>query len=337
MITIYLGVDMAKATFEAALWEEGKQTQLGEFNNDPSGYQQLSSALKGYTKRKSTIHLVAEATGTYHLGLLGYAYEQEWQVSLPNPTTVRNWARGQGQRAKHDKIDARTLARYGAKEQPSTQQPLPEEVLTLSLLLSRQEDLEKNLQQEKNRLESFQQRPGTCAFVLADLLQSIHFIEESLQQLLQAIKAHLQLYPLLKQQRTHLLKVPGIGEKSVLKLLVYLYRWDAHTCGQGDFKGLTAFAGLDPVTFSSGTSVFKRPAISKMGDAAIRSTLFMCALGGVHAKASPLVTFYQRLLGRNKPKKVALVAAGRKILAWAFGVFRSGNPFDPALASAKTP
>lgn len=335
MTTLYLGIDIAKATFAAAIWWQGQPTQLGEFSNDARGYQQLATAVSRATPQPGAVHLVAEPTGTYHLGLLNYAHEQGWQVSLPNPTTVRNWAKGQGQRSKHDQIDARTLARYGATVQPATQQPLPEEVLTLALLLSRQEDLEKNRQQEKNRLESFQQRPGSCPFVLADLQLSIQFIEERLQQLEQALKAHLNAYPQLKQQRRHLLQVPGIGEKSVLKLLVYLYRWDAHTGGQGDLKGLTAFAGLDPVTFSSGTSVFKRPAISKMGDATIRATLFMCAMGGVHAKASPLVAFYQRLLGRNKPKMVALVAAGRKILSWAFGVFRSGNPFDPALASPK--
>jgi hypothetical protein len=78
-----------------------------------------------------------------------------------------------------------------------------------------------------------------------------------------------------------LLQVPGIGAKSVLPILVFLYRWDAHTCGQGDFRGLTAFVGLDPVEFSSGSSIFRRPSISKMGDATIRRTLFLCALGGV--------------------------------------------------------
>jgi len=336
MTTIYLGTDMAKATFEAALRQQEIAKPLGEFNNNPSGYKQLSKKLQRYTKGDQEIHLIIEATGTYHLGLLGFAYEQGWQVSLPNPKTVREWAKGQGQRVKHDKIDARTLANYGAKEKPGVQQPLPEEVLTLSLLLNRQADIEKTLRQEQNRLESFRQRPNACPIVLDDIQQSIAFAQQRLRHLQQAIKAHLQAHPHLKQQHTHLLQVPGIGEKSVLHILVFLYRWDAHTCGQGDFSGLTAFAGLDPVEFSSGSSVFRRPSISKMGDAAIRRTLFLCALGGVHAKDNPLVAFYQRLLGRNKPKKLALVASGRKILAWAFGVFRSGTPFDPALASPKS-
>jgi len=335
-MTVYLGVDMAKATFEAALYQQETITALGEFPNTQDGYKQLAKAVTRAVPRSAEIQLVAEPTGTYHLSLLGYAHGQEWQVSLPNPKIVRDWAKGQGTRAQSDKIDARTLATYGAKEEPPIQRPLPAEVLTLSLLLSRQEDLEKNLQQENNRLESFRQRPNASPIVLDDLLLSIQFLHARLHAIRQAIKAHLNDHPHLKQQRNQLLQVPGIGEKSVLRILLFLHRWDAHTCAQGDFKGLTAFAGLDPVTFSSGTSVFKRPTISKMGDASIRRSLFLCALGGVRAKSTPLVAFYQRLLGRNKPKMVALVAAGRKILGWAFGVFRSGNPFDPALASAKS-
>jgi hypothetical protein len=31
---------------------------------------------------------------------------------------------------------------------------------------------------------------------------------------------------------------------------------------------------------------------------------------------------------RGKPKKLALVAAARKLLAWAWAVFSSGQPFD---------
>ena len=59
------------------------------------------------------------------------------------------------------------------------------------------------------------------------------------------------------------------------------------------------------------------------------------ALGGSRAKDTPLAHFYHRLLQRQKPPMVALIAAARKILVWAFAVFESGRPFDPALASSK--
>jgi hypothetical protein len=55
----------------------------------------------------------------------------------------------------------------------------------------------------------------------------------------------------------------------------------------------------------------------------------MGALGGVRGQ-NPLRTFYQRLVGRGKAKRLALVAAARKILTWAWIVFSRDIPFDPA-------
>jgi transposase len=66
------------------------------------------------TAAETVVHLVVEPTGDYQLALVAFAYEQEWQVSLPNPKQVRDWAKGMGQRAKTDAQDARLLARYGA-------------------------------------------------------------------------------------------------------------------------------------------------------------------------------------------------------------------------------
>ena len=64
-----------------------------------------------------------------------------------------------------------------------------------------------------------------------------------------------------------------------------------------------------------------------MGDQAVRRRLFMGALGGVRGD-KPLRAFYQRLVGRGKPKLVALVAAARKLLIWAWAVFRRQTVFD---------
>jgi transposase len=335
MLPLYVGIDTSKEQLDVAVHDGQTLQSLGTFPNDPTGFTQLGEQLTKHAAGRP-IHLVIEPTGSYHLGMVAYAHDQDWNVSLPNPQVVREWSRGQGQRAKTDQIDARLLASYGAKEEPRAQHPLPPEVEDLDELLHRQDDLQKMLTQERNRLHSLQRRPHATTPVTQSLETVIEALEKALKEVEAAIQAHLQAFPHLAQQRRHLLKVPGIGEKSVLPILVFLYRWDAHSAGQGDAKGLTAFAGLDPVVHTSGTSVAKRPSISKMGDADIRSRLFLCALGGNRAKDTPLTRFYRRLLARMKPKMVALIASARKILVWAFAVFRSGLPFDPALALSKS-
>lgn len=336
MKPLYMGCDMSKLVFEVDLQAKDIDKNIGEFQANTDGYGKLHKAVNKYVKKGYRCHLIVEPTGTYHLGLIAYAHEQGWDVSLPNPALVRVWAKGQGIRVKTDKIDSRALATYGLKEEPTPENSLPEHVNELNLMLKRKDDIEKSLLQERNRLESLDHRPLPHDAIRLSILDAIAFYDGQLSAIEQNIKSHLRTHEDLAEMQKFLLTVPGIGDKSVLKIMVFLFRWEARTFSTGDANGLVAFAGLDPVAHTSGTSVYRRPSISKMGDGEMRRTLYMCSLGGIKAKSSPLVDFYQRLLSREKPKKVALVAGARKILVWAFAVFRSGGPFDPAKAMPKS-
>jgi transposase len=49
----------------------------------------------------------------------------------------------------------------------------------------------------------------------------------------------------------------------------------------------------------------------------------------VAVRYNPLMfAFYSKLLTKGKPKKVALIAVMRRLLVLAFGVLKSGKPFD---------
>ena len=274
------------------------------------------------------IHLVLEPTGGYELGLVTFAHQQGWLVSLPNPKQVRRWAEGVGKRAKTDQQDARLLAEFGAKYQPKPQQQMPAHIRQLDSLLRRQDDLEKLLRAERNRQQNQDFIPHTPLAVSHSLQTIITALETEIKQIHQAIKNLVKEHTDLKQDKKRLLSVPGIGRKTVLPLLVLLHRWQALTNGEGTEKGLTAFLGLDPQPYESGRSVSKRATISKMGDRSGRCKLYMAALGGVRAKNSPLCFFYQRLVGRGKAKRLALVAASRKILVWSWVIFSWQSTFD---------
>jgi transposase len=325
-VTQYVGVDMAKASFQAAVVKATGVETLGAFANTASGYPELGQAL---LPEAGPIHLIVEATSTYHLALVTYAHQQGWSVSLPNPKLVSEWANGSGRRAKTDQVDALVLAQFGAERRPPAQQPLPEAVRLLEQLLRRKQDIEQMVNQEHNRQAQVHQPADAISASLERLRQAL---TEELAALDAAIQEHLEAHPDLKQQRRLLLQVPGIGQRNVLHILVLLARWEAHTAGQGTAKALTAYVGLDPVQHSSGKSVYKRPAISKMGNTDWRRRLFLSALGGTRATNSPLTHFYHHLLARHKPKKVALIACARKILVWALAISRSGEAFVPARA-----
>ena len=123
------GVDMSKASFVGAVWVADQAVELGQFDNNTSGFAAMQQALVAQQRqqRASQIHLVVEPTGGYELGLhpegTRFAYEQGWAVSLPNPRQVREWAKGIGKRAKTDRVDARLLAQFAAQRRPPAQPP----------------------------------------------------------------------------------------------------------------------------------------------------------------------------------------------------------------------
>jgi transposase len=320
---------MAQATFAVGLWEEGQGRYLGELPNEPTGFETLADRLRKEQERTQAelIVLVLEPTGGYELPLATFALEQGWRVCLPNPRHVRDFAKGLGQRAKTDKQDALLLARYGAERKPPAWAPLPAEVSELESLLDRKRDLEQMLQQERNRQQGWTGRPNVSPRVLPSVEGMIQSLEAALGEVEGAIRQHLKEHPELAEQVRQLLSVPGVGKKSVLPLLVLLHRWHVLTGGTGSAKKLSAYAGLDPQTHESGTSVRGRETISRMGDREMRALLYMCALGGTKGK-NALREYYQRMVGRGKAKKLSLVAASRKILIWAWAVFRDHVAFQ---------
>lgn len=327
---LFLGVDVAAATLDAAWQCEHERQVLGQFANTLAGFGQLRAQLVATLAQPDLeVYLVLEPTGGYELALVAYGRDQGWQVCLPNPKQVRDWAKGDGRRAKTDAQDAQLLAAFGAAKQPRPQTELPPEVQELADLLGRQEDLEKLVRAERNRLSSYETHPQPSRWVLQSLQRTIATLQQELDDLNQQLDDFTDQHPGLRADQERLRTVPGIGRKNVLPILVQLHRWQARTAHTGDAKGLVAFTGIDPQPFQSGRSVYKRSTISRQGDARVRHMLYMGALGGLRGKGlNPLRSFYDQLVGRGKAKTLALVAAGRKILVWAWAVFTRQVSFD---------
>lgn len=332
---LIIGVDMAKQKFDAGLWLDQKGQILGQFTNDATGYAFMKKSVHQQFATVDIIKLIIEPTGGYEMGLILYALEQGWQVSLPNPKIVKDWAKGSGWRAKTDRQDAMMLAQYGVEKNPPCYQPLSVSMQELNDLVTRQEELKKLLRSERNRLTQYQQRPRQNGRVLRSLEKIIETLEEELSAVEEEAKQFIKEDHKLQRMRKQLLTVPGVGPVLVNHLLVLLSHWSLRTNKQGTTKQLVAFAGLDPQPHESGSSVFKRATISKMGDTVIRNKLYMGALGGIRGQ-NVLADFYQRLVGRGKAKRLALVAAARKILVWSWAVYVNEVDFDPIKAAPKS-
>ena len=325
-----VGIDVSKDSLDMAFWEQDEAVYKGKFPNTRKGFNAITRKIQRKCKETDTSHvaIVMEPTGGYEQPFARFAIQQEWHVSLPNPYQIKRWAEATGIRAKTDRRDSKTLAHYGFMQEPPDWKPSPPEVEQLEHLLDRLDDLKAALNREKSRYQVSKFRANKHDAGLASLEDSIAFLEQQIQKVEEAIKEHLKAHPHLRNQKKLLMTVSGVGEKNVLYLLVVLHRWNAFTDGKGKASSLAAYAGLDPKPCESGTSIRKRKGISRQGNRLFRARLFMSALGGINGKNSPLTNFYKGLVGRGKAKKLALVAAARKILIWSWSVFKTNTPFD---------
>ena len=95
-------------------------------------------------------------------------------------------------------------------------------------------------------------------------------------------------------------------------------------------RALVAHVGIAPRHRQSGISVWGKSHLAKEGDKRLRCILYMSTLVGI--VPNPILKkFYQRLLAKGKPKKVALIACMRKLLLIVRAILIKQVPFNPAI------
>ena len=96
-------------------------------------------------------------------------------------------------------------------------------------------------------------------------------------------------------------------------------------------RQLAAFAGLAPRLHESGSSVRRRARLSKAGAPRLRKALYFPAIVAMHH--NPHVrAMSERLKERGKCPMQIIGAAMRKLVHLAYGVLKSGRPFDASMA-----
>lgn len=313
-----LGIDAGKKQFHVALKRDGKFKDKA-FDNTPAGYALLVDWLRRWTPEP--IHACLEATGTYGDALAEYLYDQGYKVSVVNPMRIKNFGKSLGLRSKTDRVDAKLIAQFCELMQPPLWQPLPAEQRQLKALVRRLDAVLNMRTQELNRREE-----ASDTVVQEDLNAHIAYLDEAIADLRQRIQDHIDQHPGLKQQQDLLNSIPGIGETTSAWLLAEIqFQHYAHA------RQLAAHAGLVPRHRQSGLSVLYKPTLSKIGNPHLRKALYWPAITAIRHNAI-IQVFAKRLAEKGKSKMTVIAAVMRKLLHIAFGVIKSGKPFNPDFA-----
>jgi transposase len=294
---IYIGVDISKNSLDFYIYPTGKHFKI---QNQQNAIECFIKSLADY----DIARIACEATGGYEILLNTLLQKNGYLLWIVDPVRIKGFIISTGIKAKTDKIDAKKIAEFASKNEPNYK-PLAKNLNgeTLKSLVNRKKDIIKFSAIEKTRLDhpSHSEQESIKRF--------IEFFAQEIMAIDQRIQNLILVDDELNEKAKLLVSIPGIGKASSSLLLSFVPE-----LGTLSNKQIAALVGLCPYDNESGISRGKK--FIKRGRAIPRNALYMCALTSVKHQL-PLKIFYNRLIEKGKPFKVAIVAVMRKLIILA--------------------
>lgn len=310
MERIFVGIDVAKQHLDIHVRPTDERFRL---LRDEAGLGNLVERLRPL----GPVLVVLEATGGYEVPVAAALGSAGLPVAVVNPRQIRDFARATGQLAKTDTLDALIIALFAEAVQPEAR-PLPTaQAQALGELVARRRQLTDMLGAESNR-----QQQAHDPRLQRRIATHIRWLTKALAELEADLDDTIRSSPLWRAQDNLLQSVPGVGGVTAFTLIA-----DLPELGHLDRRKIAALVGIAPLNRDSGAWRGRRMIAG--GRPTVRCVLYMAALTAI--RFNPVIAhFYQRLTAAGRPKKVALIAAMRKLLTLLNAILRDQRPWQPA-------
>ena len=306
-VPCFVGIDVAKDHLDLDAVPNPAPLRVAY---DPDGLAQVSA----YLHKLQPVLIVLEASGGYERRVAAELLAAGFHVVVANPRQVRDFARGLGQWAKTDPLDASVLARFAQIVQPKPRPAPSAPVSALSELVTRRRQLVGLRTQEQNRLGLITAKP-----VVQSIRKVLKLLDAQIAQLDALINDQIQSDDGLRAKDQIIQSVPGVGPQTSAMLLACLPE-----LGSLNRQQIAALVGVAPWDFKSGKFAGKSRIFG--GRAPVRDVLYMAALAA--AKHNPTFrAFAHRLTAKGKAAKVVLVAVIRKLLITLNTMLRTNQPW----------
>jgi transposase len=310
MTKTFIGIDVSQGHLDVHVRPADLRRR---FNNSKEGIVELVSWIRPFAAER----IVCESTGPYQKPLIGALLAEGLPAVVANPRQIRDFAKGIGQLAKTDTVDAAVIAHF-AEVVPTVVRPLPSpELAELRELYDRRGQLIRMLAIEKNHRHAALHGSKK---VLKNIDKHIDFLEDQIKKLEDRMDQIVDTSEAFKARNEILQSITGIGPQVSRTLIAYLPE-----LGQKNRQSITALVGLAPFNDDSGNHSGARHI--RGGRSKVRIGLYQAAIAAIRHCPS-MKAFYAALKARGKAAKVAIVAVARKILVLANALIRDNRKYN---------
>jgi transposase len=301
---MFVGVDVSKNHLDFATSADDRGRQA----NTPEG---IATLVKRIAELKPTL-VVLEATGGFEIAVAA-ELALVCATAIVNPRQVRDFAKATGRLAKTDAIDAKTLARFAEAVRPDPR-PLPDaQTQELVGMVQRRRQVLDMIVAESNR------EPRATSAVRARIRSHVKWLRKELDAIDDDIDRLIKSSSVWRANEELLRSAKGVGPVLASTLVAHVPE-----LGQLDRRKIAALIGVAPFNRDSGRWSGKRSI--RGGRSEVRHVLYMATVAATRFNPT-LRGFYRRLVDAGKPKKLALVAAARKLLTILNAMMRDRQEF----------
>jgi transposase len=303
------GIDVSKEHLDAC-W--GKRYE--RVSNDAVGWDALVAKFQA----DDVDVVLLEASGGYENAAACALQAAGFAVVVLNPRQARDFAKGLGTLEKTDRVDADALRQFAEVIARNSKREryiraLPDEQRAhLAALVMRRRQLLDMRTEESNRLHTAHKAARKSVAMM------IKAIDKQLGGVDDDIDRHMQQH--FKELRSWLESATGVGDVTSATLVALLGE-----LGHLPRRSIAKLVGVAPLARDSGP----RRGVREIwgGRAEVRHVLYMATVSAT--THSPVIrAFYERLIAKGKPKKVALVACMRKLVTILNAMVRDQTPWN---------
>ena len=310
----FFGIDVSKADLDLFIVPSNKALKT---TNDEKGIREILRL----AKELKPVSIVVESTGVYQNELVSILVKENLPVVVTNPRRIRDFAKAKNKLAKTDKIDSEIIALFAKEIKPEYRSFKDETLQELTALIIRRDQILNMITAEKNRLEVSHKS------VKNDILRTLRTLEKHLRRIDENIDDFLKKEGPVNHKSDILNSVPGVGKILTSTLLAVMPE-----LGSLNRKQCASLVGVAPFNKDSGKYRGKKSIWG--GRSLVRKVLYMAALSGTRFN-EVISAFYNRLISKGKPKKVAIVACMRKLITILNSMIKNDTMWDAAVCSAK--
>lgn len=171
--------------------------------------------------------------------------------------------------------------------------------------------------------------PTPLAIRIAE--DAVGYLAERVQEIDREVRRLVSSHPTLGPAIALVVSVPGVG-----------YLLAAHVCvATAGFarplvaKRFSAWLGICPLDYESGTSVRRRASSRGYGPSAARKLLYLAAMRLVTIEGSAHQAYYRRKVAEGKKGRLVLNNVGNQVVRVVAAVLRDGVPYEVGHVSVR--